>query len=56
MCPVFDSNRNVCKVSPSESQCYKDASEAANRCKDSYNYNNCANYEAYKRGEYRVCR
>lgn len=54
MCPVFDYNNNYCKVSPSHSTALIDQSEADYKCKDSYNYKNCGNYQSYERGDYKI--
>ncbi|MCL2051848.1 MAG: hypothetical protein FWG91_09015 [Lachnospiraceae bacterium] len=56
MCPVFDHEYKRCKVSPSDSQCYQSDGEQQSYCLTDYNYNSCANYEAYQRGDYRIYR
>ena len=54
MCPVWDSSNKRCKVSPSDSQCYLNESEQKSRgcLNERYQYD-CANYDAYKRGDYK---
>jgi hypothetical protein len=56
MCPFWDYENKRCKVSPSDSQCYKTEGEQKSYCITDYNYKNCANYEAYQRGDYKVYR
>ena len=55
MCPFWDYANKRCKVSPSDSQCYKTEGEQASYCCCS-NYSQCANYEAYQRGDYKIYR
>ena len=54
MCEFRDSSNKRCKVSPSESQCYRDDNEQQTYCLSSYNFKSCGNYEAYQRGEYKI--
>ncbi|MDR2589601.1 MAG: hypothetical protein LBC71_01240 [Oscillospiraceae bacterium] len=54
MCPYFNVSRSECRVTPSSSSAYKDDYEANTKCKDSYAYNNCGNYEAFQRGDYKI--
>ena len=55
MCPFWNSEYKWCKVSPSDSQCYKNDSEQQSYCLNS-RYTSCANYEAYQRGDYKIQR
>jgi len=55
MCPFWDYINKCCKVSPSDSQCYKNEGEQESYCRCD-NYPNCANYEAYQRGDYKIWR
>ena len=54
MCPYYNPSRSECRVTPWDSSAHKDDYEANTKCKDSYAYKNCGNYEAAQRGEYRI--
>jgi hypothetical protein len=54
MCPVYDYNNNKCRVTPEDYNATCDRSDADYKCKDSYNYKKCGNYESYESGRYRI--
>jgi hypothetical protein len=54
MCPFWDYENKRCKVSPSDSQCYKTEGEQKSYCLTDYDYKRCANYEAKERGDYKI--
>ena len=56
MCPFWDHANKRCKVSPSDSSCYKTEGEQRSYCLDSSRYQYCGNYEAYQRGDYKIYR
>ena len=54
MCPVFDDASKKCKVTPWDSNAVRDANSIRQHCQG--DYKKCGNYEAYKRGEYKIKR
>jgi len=56
MCPFWDYENKRCKVSHSDTQCYKTEGEQKSHCLTEYTYKSCANYESYQRGDARIYR
>jgi hypothetical protein len=54
MCPYFNSSKSECRVTPSVSDAKRDSSWINHYCNSSGNCKDCGNYEAAKRGDYKI--
>jgi len=54
MCPLFNSSKSECKVTPFDSSAYQSGSHKDYYCMSDSNCKNCGNYEAYQRGDYKI--
>ena len=54
MCPYFDQSKQVCKVTPYDSNAKRDDSWKNHYCMNSSNCKTCGNYEAVRRGDYKI--
>ena len=54
MCPLYNSSKKECRVTPQGSNPHRDNSEIQSKCTNSSNYKKCGNYEAYQRSDYKI--
>jgi len=54
MCPYFNPSRSECRVTPSDSNAYQDGNNKEYKCMSSTGCKTCGNYEAAKRGDYKI--
>ena len=54
MCPYYDSSTSKCRVTPYDSNAYRDGSARDYYCLSSSNCKSCGNYEAVQRGDYKI--
>jgi len=52
MCPFYNPSKKECRVTPWDSAAPRSESEIRSHCQG--NFDNCGNYEAYQRGDYKV--
>ena len=53
MCPHYNPSKKECRVTPYDSSALQSDSKISSDCASS-NHTNCGNYEAFKRGDYKV--
>ena len=54
MCPYFNASRSECRVTPYDSSAYQDGNNKRDKCESSSGCTSCGNYEAAKRGDYKI--
>jgi len=55
-CPFYKEKTNECTVTPWDHNAPRTESDRINRCCTERGWKTCGNYEAWERGEYKVCR